>query len=117
MRVLRRRFGLTQRELAYLLGYESDTQVSRFENGVRIPHLAEVLVIELLFGVPAITVFPKIRQAVGHRVRNRVKLLLSDIGKSPSSSNPRKSYKTAQLERVMASLKAQDEFDQSGPYL
>jgi transcriptional regulator with XRE-family HTH domain len=117
MRVLRRRLGLTQRELAFLVGYESDSQVSHIENGSRVPHLAEVLVLELVFGVPAVTVFPEIRQAVGHKIRARAQLLLSDLEKSSISGTPRISYKTAQLENVLASLRSRDGFDQGDPYL
>src|SRR6266542_6117949 len=113
MRVLRRRLGLTQKELAFLVGYESDSQVSRIENGSRIPHLAEVLVVELVFGVPAVTVFPQIRQAVGPRIRSRAQALLREVEKSSLAGTPRISYKTAQLERVLASLRTRDDFDQS----
>ena len=105
MRVLRRRMGLSQREFAYLLNYESDSQVSRVENGSRNPTLAEVLMIELVFGVPAIAVFPEVRRAVAGGVRYRVKWLTANLRRS----DPRLSYKTAQLERVMASLGSRDE--------
>lgn len=110
MRVLRRRMGLSQSELAYILGYDSDSQVSRIENGSRNPTLAEVLVIELVFGVPAVAVFPEIRHAVGAGLRNRLKWLTANL----SQSDPRLSYKTAQLERVMASLRTRGESEACG---
>lgn len=117
MRVLRRRLGLTQRELAYLIGYDSDSQISRIEDGSRTPHLAQVLVIELVFGVPGVTVFPQIREAAGGCVRDRAKQMLADLRNSSLAAHPRVSYKTAQLERVLASLKSRDEFNQGEPYL
>jgi transcriptional regulator with XRE-family HTH domain len=101
--------------LAYLIGYESDSQISHIENGSRTPHLAEVLMIELVFGVPAVSVFPQSRQAVGRTVAQRLKHLMADVAKSRTDCNPRASYKTAQLERVLGSLRTRDEFDQSKP--
>ena len=112
MRFLRRRLGVTQRELAYVLGYDSDSQVSRIENGSRMPLLEEVLIIELVFGVPGMTIFPQVRNVVGKSVCNRVRTLIRDSRQS-DDGHPRLSYKTAQLERVLASLGSRDELDQS----
>lgn len=113
MSVLRRRLGLSQSELAYVLGHDSHGYVSMIESGSRTPLLAEVLVIELVFGIPAVTIFPRIRQAVGQSVSRRLKRLTADLRNC--SSHARRSYKTAQLERVLASLRTRDDFDQSGP--
>ena len=113
MRILRRRLGLSQRELAYVLGHDSHGYIAMIESGSRTPLLAEVLVIELVFGIPAVTIFPQIRQAVGQAVSHRVKRLTSEL--IGSSIHARRSYKTAQLERVLASLRTRDDFDQSGP--
>jgi DNA-binding XRE family transcriptional regulator len=110
-RVLRRRLGLTQAELAFLVGYQSDSgQVSRIENGTRMPHLAELLIYELLFGVPAVVFFPQIRDRVGSKMAARARMLLSEIERSSGVERPRISYKAAQLERVVASL-TRDGFD------
>lgn len=114
MRVLRRRLGLTQRELAYVIGYEDETNISRIENGLRTPQLTEVLMIELVFGIPAVTIFPEIRSLVGRHVGRRVKRIMGDLQDSEDGGHRRVSYKTAQLGRVLASLRSHDEFDQSG---
>ena len=105
MRVLRRRLGLTQRELAYVIGYKSDSHISHIENGTRTPLLAEVLMIELVFGIPAVTIFPQIRLAVGAQVGHRLKRIVAGLPKF-DALHPRVSYKTAQLERVLASLRS-----------
>jgi hypothetical protein len=84
--------------------------VSSIENGSRTPRLAEVLIIELLFGVPAMTVFPEVRQTVGNTTRKRIRSLLSDLRASSPAESPRVSYKAAQLERVLDLLTG-DEFD------
>lgn len=115
MRVLRRRLGLTQRELAYVIGYKSDSQISHIENGSRTPQLAEVLIIELVFGIPAVTIFPEIRLAVGSRVGYRLKRIMAGF-REDNSFHPRMSYKAAQLERVLASLRSHESFDPSEKY-
>jgi len=112
MRALRRRLGLTQQELAYVMGYEERSHVSHIETGIRMPHLAEVLIIELIFGVPAVMIFPQIRLAVGMRLGHRLRRVVSAIGES-DSTDPRMSYKAAQLRRVLASLRSRDEFEES----
>jgi len=109
MRILRRRLGLTQKELAYVIGYVSDSQISHIENGSRTPHLAEVLMIELVFGVPAVSIFPQVRSVIGPRIRRRLAHVLADC-RLATSSHPKVSYKTAQLERVVASLRSPDRF-------
>jgi transcriptional regulator with XRE-family HTH domain len=115
MRVLRRRIGLTQRELAYVIGYQDRSYISHIENGSRTPHLAEVLMIELVFGIPAVTIFPQIRSNVGARVGHRVRQIMAGMGES-DSAHRRVSYKAAQLERVLESLRNQEQFDQSETY-
>lgn len=115
MRVLRRRLGLTQRELAYVIGYKSDSQISQIENGSRTPQLAEVLMIELVFGVPAVTIFPQIRLAVGTQVGHRLKRIMAGL-REFDSFRPRLSYKSAQLERVLASLRSRESFEPSEKY-
>jgi transcriptional regulator with XRE-family HTH domain len=113
MRFFRRRLGLTQRELADVLGYDSDSQISRIENGSRMPQLSEVLVIELVFGVPGVAVFPEIVQTVGRRVCRRVRQLIQEL-KSAEGVHSRAAYKTAQLERVLASLRSRNESNAGG---
>lgn len=107
LRVLRRRLGLNQRELAYLIGYDSDSQLSRLENGSRFPYLTEVLLIELVFGRASKDIFPGLHRTVTTELKARVKLLKADLeGQQPRRR--RVPFKTAQLERVLASLDSLD---------
>ena len=112
MRLLRRRLGLTQRELAYVLGYKCDSQISHMENGTRTPQLAEVLMIEFVFGIAAATIFPKIRSTVGAQINRRVRRIMTNLQES-EFNHPRMSYKAAQLERVLASVRSREKFDRS----
>ena len=59
LRSHRRRWGLTQSDLAYLLGLESGTMVSRMERLVREPGPMAVVACRILFGVSPREMFPK----------------------------------------------------------
>ena len=113
MRLLRRRLGLSQRELAYVIGYRNKSHISHIESGTRTPQFAEVLMIELIFGIPAVTIFPEVRHALGQRVSQRLKSLLADPRTSCMTNNTRASYKPAQIKRVLASLRSHDECDRT----
>lgn len=63
----RKRVGLSQGELAALLGAKCGTKVSRYERFSREPSLATAFAYEVLFGVPASELlagtFGKVREA------------------------------------------------------
>jgi transcriptional regulator with XRE-family HTH domain len=54
----RLRWGLTQRELAHLLGYKSGSVVSRLERELQRPTLPIVFGCQIIFGVPPLELFP-----------------------------------------------------------
>ena len=58
LRSYRRRWGLTQGELAYLIGLKSGTAVSRMERHGRKPTLPVALACHALFGIPPSELFP-----------------------------------------------------------
>jgi len=58
LRTHRRRWGLTQKELARLIGLQSGSQVSRLERGKRQPTFPIVIACVLIFGVQAADIFP-----------------------------------------------------------
>lgn len=57
LRTHRRNWGLTQRELAELIGTVSSTQMSRYENSKRAPKIEVALACQVIFGVPPSTMF------------------------------------------------------------
>ena len=59
VRTQRRRWALTQEEVAGLLGFESRTCISRIEQGERVPSLESALALEVLFGEPPKSLFPQ----------------------------------------------------------
>jgi transcriptional regulator with XRE-family HTH domain len=75
LRTYRRIWGLSQRELADILGFESPTHVSRLEHGKRVPGLETALVCSTLFGVSLDELFPQFAQKIGDELRERISRL------------------------------------------
>lgn len=48
----RKRLGLGQKQVAYLLNHKTTDQVSRYEKGARLPGLKLLLQLEIIYGVP-----------------------------------------------------------------
>uniref|UniRef100_E6QWT1 Helix-turn-helix domain protein n=1 Tax=mine drainage metagenome TaxID=410659 RepID=E6QWT1_9ZZZZ len=68
LRTHRRLWGLTQQDLAGLMGFQSAGHVSRIENGKRDPTIETALACEVLFGVSPSVMFPQAYDAVEERV-------------------------------------------------
>lgn len=72
LRTHRKKSGLTQRELASILGYLSEGQVSRHERGDNIPPLPVAVGYEIVFGVPVSEIFRGVRASVGPAIEARL---------------------------------------------
>src|SRR5712671_7809937 len=74
VRAHRRRWGLTQAELALLLGVASSTTVSRIERSVRTPTATVMVACCILFGLPAPELFTSLHddleELVGTAAKN-----------------------------------------------
>jgi transcriptional regulator with XRE-family HTH domain len=75
----RKQSGLTQQEVAFLLGSETSAQVSRYENRRRLPPIETVAACEEIFGVPFAELFAGMRQSVGKDVAKRRLELMSKL--------------------------------------
>jgi transcriptional regulator with XRE-family HTH domain len=75
LRTYRKRLGLTQDEIAFLLGCRSGTKISRFEHLARHPNLETALACQVVFGVPAHEIFPGMFAEVEKVVTERARLL------------------------------------------
>lgn len=67
LRTYRRSWGLTQRELAGLLGGRSPTHIARIEAGKRIPTIEIALACQIIFGVPPEIMFPRLYTEIEER--------------------------------------------------
>src|SRR5438093_9193709 len=84
LRTYRKRSGLTQREVAFLVGCRNGAQVSRYEKRRRLPPLRTALACEAAFGVPVSELFAGLREASGQAVAERLLALKSKIETGPA---------------------------------
>lgn len=98
LRAHRKRTGLTQDELALLLGCKSGTKVSRYERLTREPNLETAFACQAIFGVPAHELFPGIYQNVEQIIKKRAELLKEKLG----GTNAAVKYKRQALNAIAA---------------
>jgi transcriptional regulator with XRE-family HTH domain len=97
LRTHRRVWGLTQRELASLMGFESAAHMSRIENGKRAPTVESALACEVIFGISPSAMFPHAYGVVEERVIRdiyRLHLALRDTS-NPSDLRKRELFALA----------------------
>jgi transcriptional regulator with XRE-family HTH domain len=84
LRTHRRRFGLSQKEVAKLLGVASGTKVSRYENFVRMPSVLTVFACEIVFNQPASELFAGSYEIIRLAVQERARQLLDKLNERPN---------------------------------
>jgi transcriptional regulator with XRE-family HTH domain len=75
LRTYRRNWGLTQEELAELIGTVSAKQISHFENGKRDFGIEVALACQVIFGIPPSAMFPHAYTLVEEEVMRNMKRL------------------------------------------
>jgi transcriptional regulator with XRE-family HTH domain len=90
----RKKTGLSQRELALLIGYADEGQVSRHERSKSIPPLIVALSYEALFRVSVSVLFPGLFEALAERIEERLTEFEEELGKR--AGRGRKANATAQ---------------------
>lgn len=85
LRTHRRRSGLTQTEVAAVLGCKSGSQISRHERRVRTPELERALAYEALYRAPVRELFAGRYEKVERRTFERAWALALRLGKQPPS--------------------------------
>ena len=79
LRTYRKRSGLAQHEVSFLLGCQYGGFVSRYEKRKRLPTLTTALACEAVFGVPVAELFAGLREGVGKKIRKRLLGLRSKL--------------------------------------
>ena len=97
LRTYRKRGGLTQDEMAFLLGCQSGAKISRFERLARQPNLETALACQVLFGVPAHELFPGVFAEVEKTVTERARQLMARLRTARGQSRSRLRRKLAVL--------------------
>jgi transcriptional regulator with XRE-family HTH domain len=90
LRTHRRLWGLKEKELAYLLGYKSASQVSRLEKSKRTPKLRAAIACQVIFGIPPATLFPNLYEKVEKDTMTRIYQLYQGIEHGSTSADRRK---------------------------
>jgi transcriptional regulator with XRE-family HTH domain len=84
LRTYRKRSGLSQDEMAFLLGCQNGTKVSRYERFARKPNLETLFAYEVVFGAPARELFAGVYHIVHYGTDSKE---LSQTAKSPIRIN------------------------------
>lgn len=79
LKTYRRRWGLTQQELASLLGYQTGAVVSRLELAARSPTLETAYAFELILGLAAPEIFPGLHAKVRSDVIARARVYYDEL--------------------------------------
>lgn len=91
LRTHRKRSSFSQDEVAFLLGCQSGTRISRYENLDRKPPLETALAYEAIFRVPARELFAELYQKVEKKTISRAQLLAEKlISAKPMRTTSRK---------------------------
>lgn len=90
LRTFRRRSGLTQAEVAFLLGAEDGAQVSRYERLSRRPSFRTALGLQAVFGVPADLLAPGISAEVDRNIIRRARLLSRQLQRHSDSARTKR---------------------------
>jgi hypothetical protein len=82
----RKRVGLGQKHVAYLLNHKTTDQVSRYEKGWRIPGLKMILQLEIIYGVSARILYEDWYEELREEIQSRAGNLktLSNVYNPPA---------------------------------
>ena len=105
LRPLRRRWGITQKELAFLIGAKTGPAISRIEGGTRTPSRVTAFACALVFGATLPELFPEFSSEIREDVRRRANELYEELQGNPSKVTR---LKLDFLEDVLARLEADD---------
>jgi transcriptional regulator with XRE-family HTH domain len=70
----RKRRGLEQKQVTYLLNHKSIDQLSRYEQGTRLPTLENALKLEIIYGVPLRFLYKELSAKLEDEVWQRISL-------------------------------------------
>src|SRR4051794_30911181 len=87
VRPLRRRWGLTQAEFAFLIGTKTHAAISRIEALKTYPSLAEAIACSIIFDTPHLELFPELYGKVYEFVLRQAGELYEQLQGNPSRAN------------------------------
>ena len=99
LRAARRASGLSQEEVAFLIGASSGSEVSRHEHFAQVPQLPTLLAYEILYGKPVRELFRGEYETVEQALRERAQTLAQQA--LPPGGDPRVKQKREILGRIL----------------
>lgn len=101
LRPHRRRWGFTQREVAFLIGVKSSTAVSRLESAKRVPSLQTAFACGLIFDAASLELFPDFLSEVQLGVLERTNELYEQLqGNTSKATRGKLDFLEALLARL-----------------
>ena len=67
----RKKNGLSQRKVAFLLGHKGSSQLSHYERGAKLPSLKNALRLEIIYHVPVAFLFRELHEGLRMEIRKR----------------------------------------------
>ena len=99
LRTYRKRFGLSQKELAFLLGVKSGDKVSRYERFEQLPNLQTALAFQALFGVLVAELFAGVYEQAEKETSKQARILMH---KMQGDAADRRALRKADFLRAIA---------------
>lgn len=101
----RRKWALTQKELAFLLSKASSSHMSRLEQCARLPSTAILIASEVLFGLSPREIFPTLYGEIEEKVLARAATLYELLEREASmAATKKKEFLAALLDRAITRL-------------
>ena len=110
LRTYRKRAGLSQKEMAFLLGCRGGAKISRYERSARQPNLQTAFVYEAVFRTPARELFAGIFQEIERTAVKRAQVLARKL---TTAKPDRLTTHKLQVLRAVASVPASGPNDHS----
>jgi transcriptional regulator with XRE-family HTH domain len=82
LRTLRKKSGLSQKELSHILGFRSGIPISRHERADTVPDLLTAFGYEVIFRVPISKLFPELYQTVEVGIEERLAKMEDELHQS-----------------------------------
>lgn len=67
----RKRMGFTQKEVADIVGYQTEAHISDYEHGRKLPSLATAFKLEIVYRAPVAFLYPEMYAEFKERLRMR----------------------------------------------
>lgn len=87
LRVYRRKTPLTQSDIAFLLNLQDYSNISRYENGKRVPSIDLLIMYHFLFRVPIEKFFEEKSLSLTSNLKERIKDLIAKLESDPGIPN------------------------------